>query len=383
MNVKNSKKLIIVMFMALLSVLLSSQASGVTASLKLGDLSGSSTPTVIVGQEFDLRIMIDIDEGANGYGVYLSYDGDYLEVLDQEPGGDIQPFLQGTFWEDGNVLENEAYDAIEYPNLQLDYSEWDGDPEGPGESGQGLVATITFIALAETQEPTIVTFDFDTVEPYTRETSISLAAGGTITPTVTDAQITIILQPPIEPFEIPLKAGLNLIALPKELDPPETSFTLIPKIENCNAISKWDKNLQQWIGAINTGGGEIIGKEFPIIKGEGYFILVSADTTFSGEGNPITSPVPLDFKNGLNLIGIPYPSDSPIPPGYTGYTSFTLIPDISGCTAVSMWDKILQQWVGALNVGGGKIIGKEFPIVNIEGYFIRTTMDYEGWIPTP
>ena len=381
MNVKNSKKLIIVMFMALLSVLLSSQASGVTASLKLGDLSGSSTPTVIVGQEFDLRIMIDIDEGANGYGVYLSYDGDYLEVLDQEPGGDIQPFLQGTFWEDGNVLENEAYDAIEYPNLQLDYSEWDGDPEGPGESGQGLVATITFIALAETQEPTIVTFDFDTVEPYTRETKISLAAGGTITPTVTDAQITI--AGPGQPFEIPLKTGLNLIALPKELVPLETSFTLIPKIENCKVISKWDKNLQLWKDAILIPELGIIGDEFPIIKGEGYFILVSADTTFSGEGTPITSSVPLNFKTGLNLIGIPYPSNPPIPPGYTGYTSFTLIPDIPDCVAASMWDKNLQLWKGAINIGGGLIIGEDFPIVNIEGYFIQVDMDYEGWIPTP
>ena len=183
-------------------------------------------------------------------------------------------------------------------------------------------------------------------------------------------------------FEIPLKAGLNLIALPREPDPSYTSFTLIPAIPFCTAVSRWNKETQSWEDAIEVAPGIITGVDFDIVKGEGYFVLVTADTSFSDYGYLITTPVTLEMKQDLNLVGIPYPSNPPIPPGYTGYTSFTLIPAIGCgiCTAVSMWDKNLQQWRDAIDVGGCFIIGEDFDIVNDEGYFLLLTQDYT-WTP--
>ena len=66
-----------------------------------------------------------------------------------------------------------------------------------------------------------------------------------------------------------------------------------------------------------------------------------------------------------------------MPTGYTGYTSFTLIPAIGSgiCTAVSMWDKDLQLWKDAIEIFPGFVIGEEFDIANDEGYSLLLTED--------
>ena len=193
----------------------------------------------------------------------------------------------------------------------------------------------------------------------------------------------IIITQTIE-FSIPLKTGLNLIALPADPLESKTSFELIPYIGSgiCKAVSMWDKDLQLWKDALDVGLPFPIGEEFPIIPGEGYFLLVNEDTSYEDIGYPIVAPITLDMKTGLNLVGIPYPSNPPVPPGYTGYTSFTLIPAIGSgiCKAVSMWDNVLQQWKDAIDVGLPFPIGEEFDIVNDEGYFLLLTED-KVWSP--
>ena len=130
--------------------------------------------------------------------------------------------------------------------------------------------------------------------------------------------------------------------------------------------------MQQWVSVIKTPFGKIIGDEFDIFPGEGYFLSVTDDTFFSDDGYPFIAPITLNMKKDLNLIGIPYPVEE--------YTSHTLISAIDTCTAVSRWDKVLQQWVSVIKTPFGKIIGDEFIIENDEGYFLRLIQD-TTWTP--
>ena len=170
-------------------------------------------------------------------------------------------------------------------------------------------------------------------------------------------------------YEFQFLTGLNLIGLPVEPITQYTSYTLIPAIENCNAVSKWDAHLQLWRDAILIESGIIIGENFSIALGEGYFLLLAANTQWPLFGNSIIEAINLELKGGLNLISIPYPPNT--------YTSHTLIPaiGIGNCNAVSRWDANLQLWRDAILIESGIIIGEDFPIETDEGYFVLVAED--------
>ena len=72
------------------------------------------------------------------------------------------------------------------------------------------------------------------------------------------------------------------------------------------------------------------------------------------------------LATGLNLVGLPLqPVDAP--------TSFTMIPQIPNCNEIDGWDRISQKWISAIDIGGGAIIGDDFPIALRDGFFARVT----------
>ncbi len=139
-----------------------------------------------VGDTFDVQVEIDTKgESINGYSIYISIDDSLIQAIDQNPSKDgIQPFLQGDFLS-GLPLENNTHDE---PNgidkFQLDYTEI--QLQG-GKSGQGLVATLKFRAVAD--GTTTINFDFDS--QHNRVTRVSFPSGSAAQPATAGATVAI------------------------------------------------------------------------------------------------------------------------------------------------------------------------------------------------
>ena len=156
-------------------------------SLKLiNPATSSSDLQVNAPGIFDLQVRADTaGQEVNAFSIYLSYDDNILQVIDQDTNTDgIQPFIQGDFLA-GAILENDTHDdpGNSIDKFQLDYTEvlLVGKKQG-----EGLVATIQFKAIAAGN--TTVSFDFD--EANARDTAISIPPG-VVTPDVVPATIAV------------------------------------------------------------------------------------------------------------------------------------------------------------------------------------------------
>ena len=164
-------------------------ASAQTPMLSLQESNSlSSAFSVDLKGSFDLNVILDAgDHHVNGVSVYLTFDSSYLEVVDKDPNRPgIQPFESSSFI-DEFILENDTHGDPEndIAGFQLDYTpvsltRWS--------TGRGILATITFKAIAPIDSTNIV-LDFD--YPNARETAISLTRGCILTPFAEDAHITI------------------------------------------------------------------------------------------------------------------------------------------------------------------------------------------------
>jgi len=72
-----------------------------------------------------------------------------------------------------------------------------------------------------------------------------------------------------------LKAGYNLISLPKAKEYLTTAEELAQEVPNCTAIWKWDASTQSWVG--HPLGGP---NNFAVQAGAAYLVSVSADGTW-------------------------------------------------------------------------------------------------------
>ncbi|MGB0386136.1 MAG: S8 family peptidase [Ardenticatenaceae bacterium] len=121
-------------------------------------------------------------------------------------------------------------------------------------------------------------------------TPISTPAS-TVTPTPTPSSTA-------TPWAINLQTGWNHVALPVE--------PLLPiSAENmCDQINQQDGNATE-IGRWYAGGwqGHICGlsfNNFTLVLGSNYFVRATQNSTWSIEGEPVTTPVPLQLETGWN-----------------------------------------------------------------------------------
>jgi flagellar hook assembly protein FlgD len=158
-----------------------------------------------------------------------------------------------------------------------------------------------------------------------------------------------------------LVSGLNLVSLQRApIGNTLTSYNVIPTIANNTAMYKLNRSLQQWQNAFDDGG-VVIGEDFNLVTGDGYFIQVNDAATWTYNGAQITSaPSPLTTlqKGGINIIGVPYNVAG-------GLTAYDLIngavgKKIEDCTSVSKWEG--QLWV--------TYPGTDFPIEVGKGYVV-------------
>jgi len=160
---------------------------------------------------------------------------------------------------------------------------------------------------------------------------------------------------------------LDLISLPVRAT--YTCHSLVSQT-SAKEVNRWRKDTQSWESCANIGGGIIIGEDFPIELGNGYFVRRPSNIPITFTGDPITSPIPLDLKIGLNLISIPY-SAAP-------YTCYTLLDELSSTAVeVNHWNIDTQSWEACADIGGGVIVGTDFPIEPDKGYFVRVISETE------
>ena len=158
--------------------------------------------------------------------------------------------------------------------------------------------------------------------------------------------------------------GWNHISLPLDPVTPYTAESV------CSEIISQGGNVAE-IDRWYTSGwdGHICGlpfNDFAIELGADYFIKSSAVSTWTIEGYPVTTPVPLDLQIGWNSIGIPHTD---------AYTAESLCEEINdqcgGGTAVEVDRWYASGW-------DGHICGlpfNDFAIKIGKGYFVKASGD--------
>ena len=166
---------------------------------------------------------------------------------------------------------------------------------------------------------------------------------------------------------VPLVEGLNLITIPVT---PETPLTSGDVMDQINAQGGDAFLALHWDLPFQTFRTQVVGTgtfEFNVMPGLGFFIFINAGgvPTSGGwdvTGLPITAGVPINFVEGLNLIGVPFSS--------TPYTSGQLMNAINAAGGDAFlalhWDLDFQTFRTQV-VGTGTF---EFDVVAGLGFFI-------------
>ncbi|HCQ03236.1 MAG TPA: hypothetical protein DIT99_22265, partial [Candidatus Latescibacteria bacterium] len=108
-----------------------------------------------------------------------------------------------------------------------------------------------------------------------------------------------------------LKSGLNIISTP--IGRTYTSYTLISGITSATEAVRWRTKTQAYESAFTIGQGVIIGENFTIENGKGYFVRVTNDVTWSITGD-VASPAQFTAKRLRPSERLTYLSDYPATP---------------------------------------------------------------------
>ena len=130
-------------------------------------------------------------------------------------------------------------------------------------------------------------------------------------------------------FNFTLFSGWNLITIPVENN--LTAKSLLENITGCNIIYAWDALNQTYKVYTLASPDEY---NFVIEDGHAYFIGLSANTSFSVTGAPLTN-VSVHLYPGWNLIG--WFKEEPT-------TAKSLLENITGCNIIYAWDALNQTY---------------------------------------
>jgi hypothetical protein len=186
-------------------------------------------------------------------------------------------------------------------------------------------------------------------------------------------------------YRYSLKEGLNFISLPYlvSYDDVRTAAGLLTRLNEVYddafySISKFD------------GRWKIVGEnvelydnnDFQLLPGEGYMIKSKEDIEITIKGRPVkfeteSDEAPITFSRGWNLIGL-YGTN------IKTYTAKSLIQDINAddftADNVTKWAKEKQMYEG-LQISEGEEYGFDYPLNQLESYFVRITEGKGNWQP--
>jgi len=161
-----------------------------------------------------------------------------------------------------------------------------------------------------------------------------------------------------------LEPGLNLLGLSLNPIDSQFAFSIIPQIGNCFELDGWDRSAQRWLSAVDIGGGQLIGDNFPVRVRDGFFSRVAAQSQFGFIGRAVSDHGCTDLQAGLNLVSIPNEDAC--------YTGFSLLDGIAAATTAYSWDNVLQQWKSAVKISEN-LIGDDFAVYPGYSYFVELT----------
>jgi len=183
-----------------------------------------------------------------------------------------------------------------------------------------------------------------------------------------------------------LKEGFNFVSFPF-LIPNEEFRTAAGLLKQLNEVYG---DIIFSISRYDGGRWKIVGQntilysndDFQLLPGQGYVIKARRNVSISIQGQPVKydaigDKAPIALFEGWNLIGL-YGT------GVKTYTAKTMIADInaSNFTAVnvSKWEKEKQSYEG-FQFSEGQEYGFDFPINQLESYFVRIKEGRGNWQP--
>lgn len=163
--------------------------------------------------------------------------------------------------------------------------------------------------------------------------------------------------------------GWNMFGLPINTEEEYTSYSFLNACSNCTQISRYVA--PNFDGAVDLGGGFIVGTEFDLLPGEGYFVYLDQTETFPYTGQYFDAPVTVYFDVNWNMVSFPELAG-------VAYSAYDIISAIPECNQISRFNG--DGFDGAVDLGGGFIVGVDFDIIRGEAYFISCTAA-GSWTP--
>lgn len=123
----------------------------------------------------------------------------------------------------------------------------------------------------------------------------------------------------------------------------------------------------RWSSGYSCKDGLCVGNNFAIVPGKGYLIYATQGGNIIIPGYKLTSPIPIAFSAGWNLVGV-----NGYTTAYTARSFIDSINQISGLVAnnISWWPTSKSKYEG-LQVDNGVQYGTDFSISPTNGYFVR------------
>lgn len=123
----------------------------------------------------------------------------------------------------------------------------------------------------------------------------------------------------------------------------------------------------RWSSGYSCSNETCTGANFTIVPGVGYLIYSTDDGTITIPGYNLSTPIPIAFSAGWNLVGVH---------GYTtAYTARTFLDSINGIEGltadnVTWWPTSKGKYEGISLVNGTQY-GTDFALSSTMGYFVR------------
>jgi hypothetical protein len=164
-----------------------------------------------------------------------------------------------------------------------------------------------------------------------------------------------------------LKQGFNLIGLPVRPDVPLTSRGLLRTLPAAVKVTRFPNTTQTFQDAFRAGS-QVLGTDFPLDVGEGYFVQMATAADYEIRGVTLDEGNPLLLRRGFNLIALPSRQLT--------MSAFDLMRSSPDVVSVIRFNTGTQQFVNTLRAGT-RLLGSDFPLRLGEGYFVQVTNDVE------
>jgi beta propeller repeat protein len=186
---------------------------------------------------------------------------------------------------------------------------------------------------------------------------------------------TEIVLPPV-PVLYKVKEGLSVVAVTKGMkDIYADAYSLLNAWKtqfNVRSILVFDPGTGEMLQA-DWISGAASGSNFNLT--ENMALMVYSDNSAEVSLGDIPECVSLNFNTGFNLISVPCVPDN--------YTAFMMIQSmgVDRTISIARYDNISGRWDTAAVLGGTEVVGKDFLIMQGEGYIVYTSGDILNWYP--